>query len=79
MKEELARLNEICEPKGVSSTSSTTEMPVLKPMELSEAPAPAESGTFAPPASPIQPGDEDAEELDVREEIDSFLKEDGPR
>ena len=79
MKEELARLNKICEPKYAPSTLSTAEMPVLKLMELSEAPAPAESGTFAPPALPIQPGEEDAEELDVGEEIDSFLKEDGPR
>ena len=79
MKEELARLNKICEPKYAPSTLSTAEMPVLKPMELSEAPAPAELGTFAPPASPIQPGEEDAEEVDVGEEIDSFLKEDGPR
>ena len=79
MKEELARLNELCEPKSASNTSSTSEIPVLEPMELSEAPAPLNSGTHAPPASPIQPGDEDAEELDVGEEIDSFLEQDGLR
>ena len=79
MKEELAGLNEICKPKDAPSTSSTAEMPGLKPMELSEAPAPSNLGTHAPPASPVQPGGEDAEELDVREEIDSFLEEDGPR
>ena len=79
MKEELAGLNEICKPKDAPSTSSTAEMPGLKPMELSEAPAPSNLGTHAPPASPVQPGGEDAEELDVGEEIDSFLEEDGPR
>ena len=78
MKEELARLNELCEPKSASNTS-TSEIPVLEPMELSEAPAPSNTGTHAPPTLPIQPGEEDAEELDVGEEIDSFLKQDGPR
>ena len=79
MKEELARLNEICGPKDASNTSSTSEMPVLEPMELSEAPAPSNAGTYAPPASPLPSGEADAEELDVGEEIDSFLEQDGPR
>ena len=78
MKEELARLNKISELDDAPTTSSTQEIPVLEPMELTEE-TPADSGTFATPASPILPGEEETEEVDVGEEINSFLKEDRPR
>ena len=80
MKEELARLNEICGTKDASNSSSTPEMPALEPMDSSEVAAPSNTGTYAPPASPVREKEEgEAEEIDVGEEIDSFLEQDGPR
>ena len=49
-------------------------------VDSSEAPAPSNTGTYALPASPIREKEEgEAEEIDVGEEIDSFLEQDGPR